>query len=88
MVEDYRASLHVDRRHDEEDRAAARRIECPTLVAWSRYDDMAQLYGDPAGVWRTWCRLLVQSAVIDSGHHMAEEAPEQLVDVLLGHLQQ
>ena len=86
MIEDYRAGLHLDRRHDEEDRSAGRKIECPTLVAWSRYDDMAELYGDPAAVWKPWCRLPVRSAVIDSGHHMAEEAPEQLVDVLLTHL--
>jgi haloacetate dehalogenase len=86
MIEDYRASLHVDRRHDEEDRGAGRQIECLTLVAWSRYDDMADLYGDPARVWEPWCRLPISSAVIDSGHHMAEEAPEQLADVLLAHL--
>lgn len=86
MLEDYRAGLHVDRRHDEEARAAGRRIECPTLVAWSRHDDMEDLYGDPAAVWEPWCRLPVTSAVIDSGHHMAEEAPDQLADVLLRHL--
>lgn len=75
MIEDYRAGLHLDRRHDEEDRAQGRQIECPTLVAWSRFDDMENLYGDPAEVWRPWCRLPVASAVIDSGHHMAEENP-------------
>jgi haloacetate dehalogenase len=88
MIEDYRASLHVDRRHDEEARAAGSQIDCPTLVAWSRYDDMAQLYGDPAEVWKPWCRLPVSSTVIESGHHMAEEAPEQLAEVLLAHLEQ
>lgn len=88
MIEDYRAGLHVDRRHDEEARAAGRQIQCPTLVAWSRYDDMEDLYGDPAEVWKPWCRLPVESAVIESGHHMAEEAPGQLADVLLAHLAQ
>lgn len=86
MIEDYRAGLGPDRAADEADRAAGRRIECPTLVAWSRHDDMADLYGDPAAVWRPWCRLPVSSAVIDSGHHMAEEAPEQLAAVLQAHL--
>ena len=86
MIADYRAGLHLDRRHDEEDRAGGRQIECPTFVAWSRYDDMEDLYGDPAEVWKPWCRLPVESAVINSGHHMAEEAPEQLVDALLTHL--
>lgn len=86
MVEDYRAGLHVDRGHDEQIRAEGGQIDCPTLVAWSRYDDMADLYADPAAVWKPWCRLPVQSAVIESGHHMAEEAPEQLADVLLAFL--
>jgi len=82
MLEDYRAGLRVDRTHDEQDRAAGRRITCPTLVAWSKHDDMETLYGDPAAVWAPWCADPVTTAVIDSGHHMAEEAPEQLADVL------
>lgn len=86
MVADYRAGLRTDRRHDEEARAAGLLVECPTLVAWSRHDDMEELYGDPARVWESWCRLPVRSAVIDSGHHMAEEAGDQLADVLLDHL--
>lgn len=88
MIEDYRASLHIDRQHDEETRAEGSQIECPTLVAWSRYDDMARLYGDPAEVWKPWCRLPVRSTVIESGHHMAEQAPEQLAEALLAHLKQ
>ena len=82
MLEDYRAGLHVDRANDEADRAAGRRIRCPVLVAWSRHDDMEHLYGDPAAVWAPWCDQPVTTAVIDSGHHMAEEAPGQLSRVL------
>jgi haloacetate dehalogenase len=82
MLEDYRAGLHVDRANDEADRAAGRRIECPVLVAWSRRDDMEILYGDPARIWAPWCAQPVRSAVIDSGHHMAEEAPAELAECL------
>jgi haloacetate dehalogenase len=32
MLEDYRAGLGPDRAHDEADRAAGRRLACPTLV--------------------------------------------------------
>ena len=49
MLEDYRVGLHVDRGHDEADRAAGRRIRCQTLVAWSRYDDLETLYRGPRG---------------------------------------
>jgi haloacetate dehalogenase len=82
MLEDYRAGLTVDRAHDEADRAAGRRIQAPTLVMWSRYDDMEEFYGDPAEVWTPWCELPVRREVIDSGHHMAEEAPDQVAEAL------
>ena len=77
MVEDYRAGLGIDREHDEADRAAGRRVACPVLSAWSIHDDMEQLYGDPLAIWASWADDL-RGARIDSGHHMAEEAPEQL----------
>lgn len=86
MLEDYRASLHIDRAHDAADREAGRLIECPTLVAWSSRDDMETLYGDPTEIWRPWCRSQPERAVIDSGHHMAEENPAQLSRVLSGFL--
>lgn len=85
MLADYRAGLGVDRAADDADRAAGRRIACPTLVAWSARDDMADLYGDVPGVWRGWAAD-VRGAVIDSGHHMADEAPEELAEALLGFL--
>jgi haloacetate dehalogenase len=82
MLEDYRAGLGVDRAADDADRAAGRTLACPTLVAWSARDDLADLYGDVLAVWRPWAPDL-RGAVIDSGHHMAEEAPEQLASTLL-----
>ena len=81
MCEDYRAGLGPDRAADDADRAAGRRIACPTLVLWSRHDDMADLYGDVLGVWRPWADDL-RGGEIDSGHHMAEEAPDQLAAAL------
>ncbi len=81
MCEDYRAGLGIDRAHDEADRAAGRRIACPTLLAWSIHDDLEDLYGDPLAIWRAWADDL-RGARIDSGHHMAEEAPAELAGVL------
>ena len=82
MLEDYRAGLGVDRAADEADRAAGRTIGCPVLVAWSRHDDTDRS-GDPVEIWRAWAPD-VRGAVIDSGHHMAEDAPEQLASTLRG----
>jgi haloacetate dehalogenase len=77
MLEDYRAGLGVDRAADDADRAAGRRISCPTLVLWSSRDDMEELYGDVLAVWRTWATD-VRGGPVQSGHHMAEEAPDEL----------
>jgi haloacetate dehalogenase len=81
MCEDYRAGLGIDRAHDDADRAAARRVTCPTLVLWSSRDDMEELYGDPLAVWRGWADD-VRGGRIESGHHVAEEAPDALVRAL------
>jgi haloacetate dehalogenase len=82
MLADYRAGLGVDRADEEADRAAGRRVRCPVLVLWSRRDDMAELYGDPRVVWRDWADD-VRGHDIDSGHHMAEEAPAELAAALV-----
>jgi haloacetate dehalogenase len=81
MCEDYRAGITIDRAHDEADRAAGRRVRCPTLFLWSEHDDMEELYGDPLAIWRAWADD-VRGASIPSGHHMAEEAPEELAAAL------
>lgn len=87
MLEDYRAGLGVDRAADDADRAVGRRIGCPTLAAWSRHDDLEYLYGDVLAIWRDWA-VDVRGTVIDSGHHMAEQAPEQLAAELVVFLSQ
>jgi haloacetate dehalogenase len=85
MLEDYRAGVGIDRRHDEEDRSAGRRVRCPTLVLWSAKDDLEDLYGDPVRIWRAWADD-VRGHAIASGHHMAEEAPAAVADAIAGFL--
>ena len=82
MVEDYRAGLGIDRDHDEADRKAGRRISCPVLFLWARRDDMEDLYGDPLAIWREWADD-VDGQPVDSGHHIAEEAPAELAAHLM-----
>ncbi|WP_182422168.1 alpha/beta fold hydrolase [Aureimonas sp. ME7] len=77
MIEDYRAGLGIDRAHDEADRAAGRSLACPLLVLWSARDDLEDLHGDILGIWRSWAEN-VDGRSLDCGHHMAEEAPEEL----------
>ena len=78
MLEDYRAGLTVDRADEEADRAAGRRVACPTLVLWSGRDDLEDLHGDPRKIWTDWTTDLRGGRSIDSGHHMAEDAPQEL----------
>ena len=81
MLEDYRAGLTVDRRDEEVDRAAGNLVRCPLLVLWSIWDDLEVLYGNPLDIWTAWARD-VRGHGIDSGHHMAEKAPDAVAAAL------
>ncbi len=81
MMEDYRAGLGLDRQHDDADRAAGRRIGCPLLFLWAAEDDLEDLYGDPLAIWRDWAED-VRGQSLDCGHHIAEEAPQELAALL------
>ncbi|MYT68178.1 MULTISPECIES: alpha/beta hydrolase [unclassified Streptomyces] len=82
MCEDYRAGLHADREDEEADRAEGRQVQCPAMLLESARDDL-DIHGDPAAIWQPWLARPVKHRVIDSGHHQAEEAPEQVADALL-----
>ncbi len=56
-------------------------IQAPLLVLWSSRDDLEELHGDPRQIWRGWATH-VSGRRIDSGHHMAEEAPSEVAAVL------
>jgi haloacetate dehalogenase len=82
MIEDYRAGLGVDRIADESDRATGRRIRCPTRVLWSSRADLERLHGDILGIWQSWTTTLT-GGPLNSGHHVAEEAPHELARQIL-----
>ena len=81
MVEDYRAGLGIDREADEADRAAGHKIVCPTLVVSALQDD-PELQYDAVAIWSGWADD-VHGKAIDCGHHMSEEAPEELARILI-----
>jgi haloacetate dehalogenase len=73
---DYRASFHIDRQHDAEDREAGRRIGCPVLVHWGAEEEaMAE---GPLEVWRGWADD-VQGGPVPSGHFLPEEASDEVL---------
>jgi haloacetate dehalogenase len=85
MCEDYRAGLRIDRDHDETDRAAGRQVQCPTLLLEAADDDI-DIHGDPLEVWRPWVRETLSRRVVSSGHHQAEQAPDEVAEAVLGFL--
>jgi haloacetate dehalogenase len=87
MLEDYRAGLTVDHSDELGDVIAGRGIRCPLLVLWAARDDLPDLYSDPVDVWSGWAADR-RGHSIDSGHHMAEEAPEELAAALVEFLRE
>ena len=82
VCEDYRAGATIDRRLDEADLIAGRRIACPTFVLWAR----SYLGSDPLDAWRDWCPN-VAGASVDSGHFIVEENPRDSIAALVPFLQ-
>jgi haloacetate dehalogenase len=78
--EDYRAAAGIDLEHDEEDHQAGRRITAPTLILWGRRSHTGRFYGgDLLSIWRGEASD-VSGGPIDTGHYLAEEAPQAVID--------
>jgi haloacetate dehalogenase len=83
MCGDFRASFHLDREHEAEDRAAGRRIACPALVVTG--EDETQL-ADAPEVWKAWTEDLTATRV-PGGHFNPEEASGEVFETLRGFLE-
>jgi haloacetate dehalogenase len=84
ICEEYRAAGTLDREHDEADRAAGRRIECPLLVLWSGRGALSTWYVDASGpltLWREYARD-VQGHALDAGHFFPEEIPAETAELI------
>lgn len=85
MCEDYRAGLTIDRACEEADRVAGRQVRCPVLLLAAAEDDI-DIHGDPAEIWRSWVAGDLHSMAIHSGHHQAEQAPDEVAQALMDFL--
>jgi len=84
VCEDYRAGAGIDRRLDEADLRAGRKIACPTFVLWgSKY--LGRGGANPLEVWRAWCTN-VTGAEVQAGHFLAEENPHATLAALVAFL--
>ncbi len=81
ICEDYRAAASMDLVHDRASRAAGERITCPVLALWGAKGKIGQWY-EPLAVWRDYASGPVSGHAVNSGHYLAEEAPEEVLAAL------
>ena len=84
ICEEYRAAATIDAALDRQDRAANRRIGCPTLVLWSEGGGLDTWYasaGGPLGLWRRWAAD-VSGGAIRGGHFFPEQNPQETIAAL------
>ena len=81
VCEDYRAGATIDRRLDEADLAAGKKIGCPSFMLWAT-DYLGRGGAKPLDIWKTWCTD-IKGAEIASGHFIAEENPPAMLAALL-----
>lgn len=75
IVADYRASAGIDVQHDLEDLNSSRRLSMPVTVI--AQDWGSALGFDAEALWQKWA-IDVQHRIIESGHFMAEESPDEI----------
>ncbi len=78
ICEDYRAATAIDLDHDRASRAAGARITCPLLALWGAKGAIPRWY-DALAVWREYATGPLTGGPVNSGHYLAEEAPEEVL---------
>ncbi len=78
ICEDYRAAATIDLVHDRESRAKGEKIRCPLLALWGAKGKVGEWY-DVLSIWRDYAAGEVMGGPVDSGHYLAEEAPEEVL---------
>lgn len=82
ICEDYRASAGIDLDHDRADIAAGNRLVLPLLVLWGAEGTVGRCF-EPITEWRQVAED-VRGKALPSGHYIAEEIPELLLEEVLG----
>lgn len=82
FCEDYRASAGADRRADEADLSAGKKIHCPTLVLSGDFF-LTRGTQTALDVWRSTFAPQAHGEQIDAGHFLAEENPTDTAQALL-----
>ena len=82
ICEDYRAATAIDLEHDRASRAAGVKVRCPLLALWGAKGAIPRWY-DALAIWRDYAAGTVTGAAVNSGHYLAEEAPDEVLAQVL-----
>jgi haloacetate dehalogenase len=86
ICEDYRASAGLDLEHDKADIDAGNKLKCPLLALWGEKGTVGRCFS-PLHEWQK-VALNVDGNALASGHYIAEEIPELLLEYTLDFLKQ
>jgi len=78
ICEDYRAAATIDIKDDKISRENKLQINSPTMILWGKKGKIEQWY-NPLVIWKDYCSAELQGYGIDTGHYLAEEAPEEII---------
>jgi len=76
---DYRAAATLDRKLDEADFAAGRKLTCPTLVLFGGRSHTGEVFDDVTKVWRDYATDVIGERLA-CGHYVPEHAPAEVLD--------
>jgi haloacetate dehalogenase len=83
---DYRAGYTIDDAQDRADRAAGKKIACPVLVlSGDQYLSTGE--NQAVDIWKRWATD-VRGSLIQSGHFVAEEKPQDVLAALVPFLKE
>lgn len=82
---DYRAAATVDLEHDIQDRASGNVVDAPLLALWGSRSYVGQNFNVPE-TWQPYAPR-VKGQALPAEHYLAEEAPADTADALLGFLE-
>jgi len=86
ICEDYRAAATIDMIDDKKSRDDNIKIKVPLLVLWGNKGKLEQWY-ETLSIWKKYCSQEVKGKAINSGHYLAEENPDEVIENVKNFLQ-
>ena len=79
ICEDYRAAATIDMIDDKKSRDDNIKINVPLLILWGNKGKLEEWY-ETLSIWKKYCSKEVKGNAINSGHYLAEENPDEVIE--------